>query len=135
MKRLILPVLSVFLMGAATAATDADSAAMPDAGQVTESVPVKGSSPYKLHPTEYNDYLYQYILNTDQVVWFTRRVNRYFINMKDERWVEIYATAPGKFATNEGALIEFSDNGDRLVITDPQKIGHTGAHLLAARGQ
>jgi hypothetical protein len=86
------------------------------------SVPVTGSTTYKLAPQEFDDYAYTYILDNGMTMSFSRTVGRYFTEVNGEGRTEIFGRAPGVFTTAAGTRIEFSNDGDSLAISNLEKL-------------
>lgn len=98
----------------------------PAAGQAeaVQSVTVVGKAGYKLAPHEFMDYEYSYVLDSGERIVFSRRTNRYYgqLSGKNTRGpiVELSPLEAGKFTTAEGARIEFKEDGELVVVTNPE---------------
>jgi hypothetical protein len=71
---------------------------------------------YSLAPQEFTPYESSYKLDTGEQIVLRRQVGRYFVHLKGENEVEIYGTAPGAFASNNGLRLDFRDEGDTVLL-------------------
>jgi len=87
-----------------------------DTSQPVQTVNVSGARRVHLEPQEYMAYEYEYSLSNRDTVRFTRRVGRFYVEIKPNPAVEIFPSAAGEFETKAGARLVFSDGGDALDI-------------------
>lgn len=114
--------LSVAVAAALSVAVIVPAAAQSAAGDAgSESVKVSAAR-YHIEPQEFQDYLYSYQLDNGETVKFTRRVGRFYTEVKGNARVEIYAAGPGEFVTDSGARIRFADDGNTLTITNYERL-------------
>jgi hypothetical protein len=120
-----LVVTAVFLSASITAyGRTVDQAPAAGQAEALQSVTVVGKAGYKLAPHEFMDYEYAYVLDSGERIIFSRRVNRYYGQLTGKNTkgpiVELSPLAAGKFATADGARIEFKEDGDLVVVTNPE---------------
>jgi hypothetical protein len=77
---------------------------------------------YHLHPNEFLDYDYGYVLDNGQYLQMSRRVNRYYAQVRHEAKVEIYGQRPGVFKTENGTELVFTNDGADIVVTGLDKM-------------
>jgi hypothetical protein len=87
-----------------------------EASQPMQTVNISGARRVHLEPREYMAYEYEYSLSNRDTVRFSRRVGRFYVEIKPNPAVEIFPTAAGQFETKAGARLIFSDGGDVLDI-------------------
>jgi hypothetical protein len=101
-----------------------EEAVDPAPGEAVQSVTVVGKAEYKLAPQEFSSYEYTYTLTSGEKIVFTRRINRYYGRIAgkntDGPLLELSPLQAGKFATADGALIEFQEEGEAVLVTNPQ---------------
>jgi hypothetical protein len=119
-------VASAVLLSASFSVTarTVDQTPAPIAAEPLQSVTVVGKTQYKLAPHEFMDYQYAYVLDSGETIVFSRRVNRYYGQLRGKNSqgpvVELSPVEVGKFVTNDGARVEFKEGGDLVVVTNPQ---------------
>jgi hypothetical protein len=87
-----------------------------ETSQPVQTVNVSGARRVHLEPQEYMAYEYEYSLSNRDTVRFSRRVGRFYVEIKPYPAVEIIPAAEGQFETRAGARLVFSDGGDVLDI-------------------
>lgn len=99
----------------------------------TESVQIKasGASAYRLAPREFEQFARAYLLDNGIVIHLYQRRQRFYTQLYNEAPVELYAQAPGKFSTANGARLEFTDDGDTIAITHLDRMPYTGLSPIA----
>lgn len=94
-----------------------------------DKVQVSGSA-YKLAPQEFEQYGNSYKLDTGDTLQLHQQVNRYFMQIKGQRAVELFGRAPGVFETSGGTRVEFRNDAEIVNITGlnqlPGAITRTG---------
>ncbi len=123
MSARIFVAVAVLLSGSMLAnAKSVQRTADPAPAAAVQSVTVVGKT-YKLAPTEFDIYQSAYLLGNGEKIVFSRRVNRYFgqISQKHTQGplLELSPLAPGKFVAQNGAEIEFQEEGDLVIVTNP----------------
>lgn len=81
---------------------------------------------YRLAPQEFASYARPYLLDNGIVIHFFQRRRQYYTQMYNEAPVEIFPQAEGKFTTALGAKVEFSDEGDTIVLTHLDRMPYSG---------
>ena len=87
----------------------------PEALQPMGSVTVTARR-FHMEPQEFTDYEADYNLSNGEVVRFSRRVRHFYVAIKGQPTVEIFATAADQFVTKTGAKLVFSERGAALDI-------------------
>jgi len=108
------------------------SASATQAAQPIESVTVKARR-FHIEPQQFSDYEYTYVLDNKETVRFSRRVGRFYVAIKGQPAVEIFASGPEKFQTNGGAKLAFSEGGEVLTIDHFEALQAATAMQAAAK--
>ena len=87
-----------------------------EASQPVQTIKISGARRVHLEPQEYMAYEYEYSLSNRDTVRFSRRVGRFYVEIKPNPAVEIFPAAAGQFETKAGARLVFTDGGDSLDI-------------------
>jgi hypothetical protein len=87
-----------------------------EVSQPVQTVNISGARRVHLEPQEYMAYEYEYSLSNRDTVRFSRRVGRFYVEIKPNPAVEIFPAAAGQFETRAGARLVFTDGGDSLDI-------------------
>ena len=66
------------------------------------------------------------------MVRFSRRVGRFYVTIKGQPPVEIFPTAADRFATEGGAKLVFTENGDALTIDHYEALQEAAGLRVAA---
>ncbi len=88
------------------------------------------TTPYVLAPQEFNTYVQPYLLESGMVLTFEQRSHRYFTRMRNEPKVEIFPLAAGVFASANGTLFVFRDEGDTIAVSHMERLPFAGNHLV-----
>lgn len=86
---------------------------------------------FHMEPREFMSFEYEYSLENRETVRFSRRVGRFYVEIKGNPRVEIFPTSFGEFVTREGAKLVFTDGADTLTI-DHYELLHTASGLPLA---
>jgi hypothetical protein len=105
-----------FCAASAYAQEQTQAISVREASQPTQTVKVSGARRVHLEPQEYMAYEYEYSLSNRDSVRFSRRVGRFYVEIKPNPAVEIFPAAAGQFETKAGARLVFTDGGDTLDI-------------------
>ncbi|MES2261070.1 MAG: gel scht [Pseudomonadota bacterium] len=114
---------SLFAAAAFALATMSAAHAAPQVlGDAADSVQIHARANYKVAPNEFNDYEYAYRLDDGKVIKFSQRVTSFYVQLKGEPKVQIFARAPGVFVTEAGARMEFRDAGETVAISRLERL-------------
>lgn len=116
----------------ATARVQEQGANATQAAQPIESVTVKARR-FHVEPQQFSDYEYTYVLDNKETVRFSRRVGRFYVAIKGQPPVEIFAAGPEKFETNGGAKLAFTEGGEMLTIDHFEALKAASAMQVAAK--
>ena len=105
-----------FFVAAVHAQQQTQAISATEASQSMQTVNVSGARRVHLEPQEYMAYEYEYSLSNRDTVRFSRRVGRFYVEIKPNPAVEIFPAAAGEFETKAGARLVFSEGGDALDI-------------------
>ena len=132
MKTALLNMAAASALCVAAVAYEApQEAAQTDAASMgMESVTITARR-FHMAPREFMDYEYAYNISNGDVVRFSRRVGRFYLAIKGQPTVEIFATAGNQFVSKDGAKLIFSQGGDTLTIDNYERI-QMAAHLPVA---
>ncbi|SFU88830.1 hypothetical protein [Pseudoduganella namucuonensis] len=109
-------------MLAVACAAQAQPSAPPESIQIKAS----GAAAYRLAPREFEQFARAYLLDNGIVIHLYQRRQRFYTQLYNEAPVELYAQAPGKFSTANGARLEFTDDGDTIAITRLDRMPYSG---------
>lgn len=87
-----------------------------------ESVKIQAPASYHVEPQEFADYEYSYHLSNGDMMKFTRKVGKFYTEIKGAQKVQIFATGPGEFVTGAGAKITFAEAGEALTVNNYERL-------------
>ena len=119
------------LLAIALAATGAAYAA-PQIEQNSDVVRISAQSTYRHSSSEFASYESAYQLSNGQTMKFTQFGNHFYATLKGEPRHRIFGQSPGVFLTESGALIEFRQDGEKLTITNFERmspLAQTGQNI------
>lgn len=125
-------IAALSVVESAAAEPQAQGASATQAAQPIESVTVKARR-FHIEPQQFSDYEYTYVLDNKETVRFSRRVGRFYVAIKGQPAVEIFASGPEKFETNGGAKLAFSEGGEVLTIDHFEALQAATAMQAAAK--
>lgn len=94
---------------------EAQAISADEVPQSIESVTVSARR-FHMEPQEFMYFEASYRLSNGHSVTFSRRVRRFYVAIKGQPGVEIFATAADQFVTKAGATLVFSEAGEALDI-------------------
>lgn len=71
---------------------------------------------FHVEPQEFANYEYAYPLSNGKTLRFSRRVGRFYVEIKGYERLEILASGPGQFVSKGGVTLTFTEDGDALAI-------------------
>jgi hypothetical protein len=129
--RFIPAVVMASCLVSASAQQQTQDASTAEAQQPIASVTVTARR-FHMEPAEFKDYEYAYNLSNGEVVHFSRRVGRFFVAIKGQPSVEIFPTAADQFKSKGGAIMVFTDDGDKLKIDRYEVLQNESGMRVAA---
>ena len=124
MKKLIATVLaSAALLSIGTSYAHADD----DTNQY--QIRVQPTATYKLAPQEFSVYADRYQLNTGDKLQLRQTLSHYYAKLNHGTEVEIYPQQPGVFVASTGTRLEFSNDGDDLLMINAGTLPGASAAL------
>lgn len=132
MSKMIFCALAVLVFASPTiaAAQEALAQASGDNIQIKIGKSSAATTPYVLAPQEFSTYAQPYQLESGMVLTFEQRSRRYFARMRNEPKVEIFPQAAGVFASADGTLFVFRDEGDTIAVSHMERLPFAGNHLI-----
>jgi hypothetical protein len=132
MSKLIICALAVLALASPTiaAAQQAPAQASADNIQIKIGKESAVTKPYVLAPQEFSTYVQPYQLETGMVLTFEQRSHRYFTRVRNEPKVEIFPLAEGVFASANGTLFVFRDEGDTIAVSHMERLPFAGNSLI-----
>jgi hypothetical protein len=92
------------------------------ADAVGESVKINAPVGYHIEPQQFAEYEYLYKLSNGDQMRFTRQVGVFYTAVKGSPKVRIYPTGPGEFVTSAGTKMKFTEDGDKLIIDNYERL-------------
>jgi hypothetical protein len=132
MSKMIICALAVLACASPSiaAAQEAPGLAGGDNIQVKIGKSAALTKPYVLAPQEFSAYAQPYLLETGMVLTFEQRSRRYFTRLHNEPKVEIFPLAEGVFASANGTLFVFRDEGDTIAVSHMERLPFAGLELI-----
>ena len=132
MSKMIFCALAVlaFASPSIAAAQEAPVQTSGDNIQVKIGKNAAATTPNVLAPQEFSTYVQPYQLESGMVLTFEQRSRRYFTRMHNEPKVEIFPLAAGVFASANGTLFVFRDEGDTIAVSHLERLPFAGNHLI-----
>jgi len=137
MKIIVLSLAAVAVWSTAEfaiAEPQAQGANATQAAQPMESVTVKARR-FHMEPQQFSDYEYAYVLDNKEQVRFSRKAGRFFVTLKGQPAVEIFAASTDQFETKNGAKLVFSEGGESLTIDHFEALWAASVAQAAAKSK
>ncbi len=120
---LLAPLLGLTLLAgsaSALAQNPQEPAAQPavPAQDNMQSIEIRGDRIYKLAPNEFNTYVGTFRLDNGDVLKVWQQGTRYCYQLGKREMQEMSATSPARFVTLNGARLQFTNDGNTVVINE-----------------